>query len=286
MISPNVNFIPPKNNQGPYTWEIEYAMTSDYLICTESSPKRQHYRFSIILRPIINDDSYYVECREFVFLYWKIRFKSYTKSLDLLKSINEAIDKFDDYLLTEKTTLLPLSYFETSMFLRTEVSVMVFKMTAFPSVRQYVGEIMDYSKNKYKAKSALTNNVNNGIRKEYFSWGSIAKETPYVDGIINGTMIVYNGGGSIFSKTPYVQGLKHGTEKEYSPMGNVSIETPYVSGKIHGTKKHYWENGKLSAETQYIQGEAHGIHRRYDNDGKLTYETQYVRGETSDDEEE
>lgn len=303
MTSPDVKFLPPDNKNGVHKWEIEFAMSANYLVCTEHSRRPQHFRFSIKLEPMPGDRKYYVECKEYIFLYWKEHFRMTTKSYDLATAIKEALNRFDDYLMAEKSTKLPLDYFETSMFLKMEVLKIVSKMITFPSIRAYVGEMIDptltnrvekkcYPSGKLKSETQYVNDKKHGIQKEYYETGELESETSYLNGKEHGITKQYfyhktEGEYQGHSEHTFVEGKGVGNLTVYDKNGKLSSEIPMefsYNGKegreqkwgTNGVEKTYFESGKLKSEIPIVYSKKHGVAKFYNESGNLEKTIEYL----------
>lgn len=98
---------------------------------------------------------------------------------------------------------------------------------------------------------------NNGVKKEYFSNGSVEYEYNLTDGELNGPFKTFYINGEIKRTGFYVNGEEQGQFKEYDNSGQLEFEYTMKNGEIHGEQKMFNE-GKLVRSVTYREGEADG----------------------------
>jgi antitoxin component YwqK of YwqJK toxin-antitoxin module len=108
--------------------------------------------------------------------------------------------------------------------------------------------------------------------------GTLASETPYVNGIKSGIRKTYTADGKLFTETPFINDTCNGIQKWYFPDGKVEAEFPYVNGKKNSIKKAYWENGDTLSITTYKDDIKEGPVKTYYQNGVLQMETNYTNG--------
>ena len=85
------------------------------------------------------------------------------------------------------------------------------------------------------------------IEKKYDSSVNIWIETPYKNGKVDGIAKEYYEKGKLARETPYKNGKREGIEKWYYESGNLESEIPHKNDEAHGNLKYYTEDGKLLA---------------------------------------
>ena len=127
-------------------------------------------------------------------------------------------------------------------------------------------------------KKAGVYDNDNGLKKNFDSYGNIENEYTLKDGKINGTTKSYYSNGQLKVISNFINGTKQGASKEYDDEGNLTAEYIYLNGEVNGSYKIY-ENGKPKLSASLVNGKKQGASKEYDENGILTGEYNYLNGE-------
>lgn len=127
-----------------------------------------------------------------------------------------------------------------------------------------------------------TEDLADGIGREYSSDNVVEKETPYDDGKINGVVKIYYPSGKLHEEMKYKDGEWVDVDKVYSESGALVNETPIKNGKINGMQVKYYETGEVKQKTEYVDGKKEGKREVFNTEGKLIIEVTYKNGNPAD----
>ena len=100
----------------------------------------------------------------------------------------------------------------------------------------------------------VSNNLNDGILREYYEDGNLKIE--------------YN----------YDNGKKNGIQKKWYENKQLSINYNYINGKLNGIQKKWYKNGNIQSEINYKNDVLHGISKYWYKNGQLKYTKIYEDG--------
>lgn len=118
-----------------------------------------------------------------------------------------------------------------------------------------------------------------GILKEYYSDGTLYKETTFNKYQKNGVERTYNADGLKIAEINYLNDELNGTYITYHNNGNVEQESVLKNGYYIGTSTSYHYNNEVAIKRSYnSNGKLDGVYQEYTDDGKLWYEYDYSNG--------
>jgi antitoxin component YwqK of YwqJK toxin-antitoxin module len=91
----------------------------------------------------------------------------------------------------------------------------------------------------------------------------------YIDDKIEGVRKVFFTDGTVAEEVSYKNGLKEGVSKVYSKAGTLKEEAIYVKGEMQGPYKVYDDNGVILIEGKYKEGKKKGLWNYYDSNKNL-----------------
>jgi antitoxin component YwqK of YwqJK toxin-antitoxin module len=122
--------------------------------------------------------------------------------------------------------------------------------------------------------------VRHGVRKAYYSDGSLMTETRYVKGEITGKSKSYDQEGNLTRTLEYKDGQKHGERLDYWPEnGNVKRRVQYKNGQAVGEAIEYHLNGELKRKFTIRNGRMHGREVLYNDEGELIRKRFWLDGD-------
>lgn len=102
----------------------------------------------------------------------------------------------------------------------------------------------EYRNGKLNTITPFEDGVINGVKKEFWTFGGIFRESEYINGELNGDVRVYyssskKGKKELRKVTSYKNGKKHGLHQEYGPLGYLTVTQEYSNGIKIGDKIEY-----------------------------------------------
>lgn len=119
-------------------------------------------------------------------------------------------------------------------------------------------------------------------RKQYISYypyGDLYKIEEKRNGKRDGLCRQYYGDGRIAREWNYKDGVPHGLNREWRPDGTLEYMRNFKDGQLDGVRRQYFENGRIFKEENYKDGKLEGLTRVWRPDGRLNYEQNYHNGE-------
>ena len=110
-----------------------------------------------------------------------------------------------------------------------------------------------------------------GMGYTYYASGALARETPYVEGVIEGTVREFYQDGSLKATIPYQQGQKHGQALVYFRDERIKALRPWQYDHLQGHMYMYYPSGRLYLYS-YVQQDSILFAQRFDTLGRLTRE--------------
>lgn len=111
----------------------------------------------------------------------------------------------------------------------------------------YDGKVTWYNTNgKVSQTIHYKNNVQHGLRKNFFESGALESEFSYNDGKIDGDYVAYYENNQISEIGKYRRGNRIGNWKEYYKNGKLKAEGKYTVGTKTGTWQVYYYDGKVA----------------------------------------
>ena len=98
------------------------------------------------------------------------------------------------------------------------------------------------------------------------------------ENLANGILKEYHENGNLAFEAPWKNGMPEGIEKVYYENGNLEFEALWKNNKIEGISKWYYENGNLKFEIPWKNNKIEGIVKRYDINGNLRCEIVFKEG--------
>lgn len=127
-----------------------------------------------------------------------------------------------------------------------------------------------------------TNNLKQGIWREFWSNGDLKLETSYKDGKKDGLEITwYDHPDCVEQEAFYKDGKLDGTVTHYSKRCRKDFFETYKNGVKHGLELEYYNNGYLKAEGVYKNGSLDGYYSVYDRKGRFSFESRSTDTETN-----
>ncbi|MBN1981298.1 MAG: toxin-antitoxin system YwqK family antitoxin [Chitinivibrionales bacterium] len=118
-----------------------------------------------------------------------------------------------------------------------------------------------------------------GTSVSYFSDGTKASETSFVNGVKSGTETMWYSNGKMKKQVNYTNGNMNGTYKEWYETGNPKREDTFVNDVLDGTSIMYHPNGKKETECVYKAGKLNGIKQEWRENGKIAARATYENGQ-------
>tara|TARA_B000000532_G_scaffold108457_1_gene87111 strand:+ start:828 stop:1586 length:759 start_codon:yes stop_codon:yes gene_type:complete len=103
-------------------------------------------------------------------------------------------------------------------------------------------------------EESVSNNLNDGILREYYKDGNLKIE--------------YN----------YDNGKKNGIQKKWHENKQLAINYNYNNGKLDGKQKKWYKNGNIQSEINYKNDILHGVSKYWYKNGQLKYTKIYENG--------
>ncbi|EGK41243.1 sel1 repeat family protein, partial [Shigella flexneri K-304] len=118
----------------------------------------------------------------------------------------------------------------------------------------------------------------NGLVKQWYKNGNLAKSQNYKHDILDGNSEEWYENGIPESLYPYKNGKTDGIAKSWNKYGKLTYSIEYKNGVENGAYRNWSKNtGKLTKETLYVNGIRQGVEKEFnDRTGKLLTSTQYV----------
>ena len=119
-------------------------------------------------------------------------------------------------------------------------------------------------------------------RKQYISYypyGDLYKIEEKRNGKRDGLYREYYGDGRIAREWNYKDGVPHGLNREWRPDGTLEYMRNFKDGKLEGVRRQYFENGRIFKEENYKEGKLEGLTRVWHPDGRFNFEQNYHNGE-------
>jgi hypothetical protein len=127
-----------------------------------------------------------------------------------------------------------------------------------------------------------TNNLEQGIWREFWPNGDLKLETSYKDGKKDGLEITwYDHPDCVEQEAFYKDGKLDGTVTHYSKRCRKDFFETYKNGVKHGQELEYYNNGYLKAEGVYKNGSLDGYYSVYDRKGRFSFESRSTDSETN-----
>ena len=90
--------------------------------------------------------------------------------------------------------------------------------------------------------------------------------------------VMLHSNGSIASETPFIEGIRNGTQRIYYQTGELYASFPFKNGKLHGKYETFWKNGRYRVRRNYIDGVQVGIAAMFFENGKFAGSALYKDG--------
>lgn len=103
----------------------------------------------------------------------------------------------------------------------------------------------------------------------YYKNGNKSAEMNFEESMINGMRKLYFSNGSIYIEGARIYNNEQGIKKIYFANGKPDKEENYFYGNMHGLNKSFYANGNIKTEENWYNGEQNGISKYYDESGKL-----------------
>jgi len=103
----------------------------------------------------------------------------------------------------------------------------------------------------------------------YYRNGNKSAEVNYENSEVNGVRKLYYTNGSLLVEGTRVLGYDNGSKKRYYSGNKLAKEENYYYGNLHGVVKSYYLNGNIKTEQNWYNGELNGSSKYYDETGKL-----------------
>lgn len=123
--------------------------------------------------------------------------------------------------------------------------------------------------------------ITDGVRRTYYSNGSMSSEHRYIDGLRDGLCIDYYETRKPSSEKTFVRGYIEGACKKYYESGNIMAEYFCHKSKFHGKQINYYDDDlhTIKDESYYVNGLLHGPVKKYYPSGRLRLTCNYARNE-------
>ena len=159
---------------------------------------------------------------------------------DIKSSVNKiAIEKCNDILNIQGELIVDENNY-----------ILTFKNQKFNYIE---GEFTFWIYGNFNEES-VSNNLNDGILREYYKDGNLKIE--------------YN----------YDNGKKNGIQKKWYENKQLSINYNYNNGKLDGIQKKWYKNGNIQSEINYKNDILHGVSKYWYKNGQLKYTKIYEDG--------
>ncbi|MEL6122865.1 MAG: toxin-antitoxin system YwqK family antitoxin [Bacteroidota bacterium] len=110
----------------------------------------------------------------------------------------------------------------------------------------------------------------NGVRKLYYSNGTVEIQEYYEDGILIDTLYTYHQNGQVRTKLNYQKGTITGIGLKYDNSGRLLERVTFANDSENGPFEEYHPNGQLHWQGYYQDGPNEvGELREYDTEGML-----------------
>ncbi len=96
--------------------------------------------------------------------------------------------------------------------------------------------------------------VAHGPTVSYHPQGSIAKISPYYEGLLEGEVKLFFPNGQVEASTPFSAGKRQGHYEAFYSQGNKREVGNYEGDKLQGLFSTYYEDGALASQTYYEKG--------------------------------
>lgn len=135
-----------------------------------------------------------------------------------------------------------------------------------------------YTNNKEVAKGNWNRNgffemnaygIPDGVYKQYYDSGAIAREFSVKNRQLNGDCRVFYESGIVQREGTFVNGKENGISKLYYENGILKGESIFLNGLKNGETKLYYNSGTLKAIMNFKNGEAHGEQKTFYEGGQL-----------------
>jgi len=114
-----------------------------------------------------------------------------------------------------------------------------------------------------------------GVAREYYSDGTIKKETQVKDTLAHGLMKQYDRDGGLMNVYSFNMGRLSGPAVSYYPNKKIEQKMFYVDGKREGTTLWYYSSGELFRNIPYKAGKIEGVKTSYYKNGKIMSEAPF-----------
>lgn len=135
-----------------------------------------------------------------------------------------------------------------------------------------------YDDGTLKKSGFFSNNLENGIFKEFDEDGNIEIEYNMVKGIMDGAFKTFYSDGSIKRTGVIKNGKQNGKQIEYYPNGTIQSNYIMKDDSLDGPFFNYSEYGVLNLSTNYKNGSLHGAFILFDENGNKTIEISFDNG--------
>ncbi len=131
---------------------------------------------------------------------------------------------------------------------------------------------------KIKSVSFYKDGKLTGVKKEYYANWKTKNDTILKNGKQKIIPAKYDYDSSLMSETHYTDGLVNGMTKEYYANGQLIKKTLYIEGQPNGNVKEYYGNGRLKSDITYHNGKQDGVSKEYFDNDTLKSEMSYSEG--------
>ena len=137
----------------------------------------------------------------------------------------------------------------------------------------------DIGKDAVEYMATYKNDKIEGVLKEYYSNGTLYKETNFKNHQKKGIERTYNADGLKIAEVNYLNDELNGAYTTYHNNGNVEQESVLENGYYTGNSISYHYNNEVAIKRTYnSNGKLDGVYQEYADDGKLWYEYDYSNG--------
>lgn len=123
--------------------------------------------------------------------------------------------------------------------------------------------------------------LNNGVKREYYSNGNLKIEEYHKNGLANGLQTEYFQNGQVEAKAQYKDGEIFGSGFIFYENGKLKKDHKFEKGKENGTCIDYYENGKISAIGNYKDGIIDGKVLTWYENGNMKNDMNFSNGKES-----
>ena len=117
-----------------------------------------------------------------------------------------------------------------------------------------------------------------GIQYQLTKNGDTVISEFYTNDMLNGMRRDFHPGGKLRTEVSYTEGLMNGMYKRYSPEGILVEEIPYKNGKRNGVLKSYFDDGVLLTVENWTLDVKNGEFKVFFYDGTIRLKEFYKKG--------